>query len=292
MKKASIVIPVYNEAGELEKVLNALKNQTFPQEEFEVIVVDNGSTDHTKELVDRYKGVRYILQVEYLNSSYSSRNRGIEAANGEVVILLDGTVIPEKDWLEEGLQCMEREGADIVTSKVCFDFEDKVTGAKLYDSNNATTSKQVENRGVAVTASLFVKAVLFDELGKFAEGAKTAEDGIWTWKATQNGYKLVFCDRSRALKKAKTYRKLIKKQWREAKGYPVFWRLQNKKIPVYKKFVRSLLPYHPGRLDKLLQNIDFEASFTQKLRLYFVAWTVWITMSAGHIYGIYLLKKQ
>ncbi|HYW35664.1 MAG TPA: glycosyltransferase [Balneolaceae bacterium] len=292
MKKASIVIPVYNEAVELKKVLNALQEQTFQRDKFEVIVVDNGSTDNTKELVSRYKDVGYILQIEYPNSSYSSRNRGIEASNGEIICLLDGTVIPEKKWLEEGLKCMEREGADIVSSKVCFDFDGNITGAKLYDSNNATTKEQVQNRGVAVTSSLFVRTELFDEIGKFAEGAKTAEDGIWTWKATQRGYKLVFCDKSRALKKVKTFRKLLRKQWREAKGYPVFWKLQGKKIPIYKKFIKSLLPYHPQRLNKLLRNIDFEASFTQKLRLYFVAWIIWITMSAGHIYGTYLLKNE
>jgi glycosyltransferase involved in cell wall biosynthesis len=286
------VIPVYNEAVELEKVLNALEKQTFPQEEFEVIVVDNGSTDNTKELVKSYEGIKYLLQVDYLNSSYSSRNRGIEASNGEVIILLDGTVIPEKRWLEEGLNCMKKKNADIITSKVYFDFEGNVTGGKLYDSNNATTEGQVKNRGVAVTASLFVKADLFDEIGKFAEGAETAEDGIWTWKATQKGYKLEFCHKSKAIKKAKKFSKLIKKQWREAKGYPVFWRLQGKKVPIYKKLVKSLFPFHPNRLNRLLQNVDFEVNLNQKLRLYFVAWTIWITMSLGHIYGTYLLKKS
>ncbi|MDX1641171.1 MAG: glycosyltransferase [Balneolaceae bacterium] len=292
IKKASVVIPVYNEATELEKVLDALRNQTYPQSQFEVIVVDNGSTDHTQELVNRYPGVKYILQVEYLNSSYSSRNRGIEASNGEVIILLDGTVIPEKRWLEEALHCMESAQADIVTSNVRFDFQGTVTGGKLYDSNNATTRKQVETRGVAVTASLFVNAHLFAELGTFAEGAETAEDGIWTWKATQKGYKLVFCENSRAWKKAKPFRKLLKKQWREAKGYPVFWELQGKDIPIYKKFIKNLLPFHPDRLNKLVQNVDFEVTLIQKIRLYFVAWIIWITMSAGHIYGYHLLKKE
>jgi len=293
MIKASVVIPVYNEAVELEKVLNSLHKQTFPKNEFEIIVVDNGSTDHTKELVSMYPGTKFLLQVEYLNSSYSSRNRGIEASKGKVIILLDGTIIPDKNWLEEGLKCMKKKNADIVTSNVRFDFEDNVTGGKLYDSNNATTEKQVKERGVAVTASLFVKAVLFDEIGKFKEGAKTAEDGIWTWKATHKyGYRLEFCNKSRAIKKAKTFHKLLKKQWREAKGYPVFWKLQGIRPPIYKKLIKSLLPYHPVRLNKLLRNIDFKAGFIQKMRLYFVAWSVWITMSVGHIYGIHLLKQE
>ena len=292
MLKASIVIPVYNEAKDLEINLNVLRSQTYPQELFEIIVVDNGSTDNTEELVKRYEGVKYILQDEYLNSSYSSRNRGIEQARGEVVVLLDGTVIPKKKWLEAGLDCMETQDADIVTSNVRFDFDGKVTAGKLYDTNNATMERQVKNRGVAVTASLFVRKKLFDELGVFREGAVTAEDILWTWNATRNGYKLVFCDQSRASKKAKPFSKLLKKQWREAKGYPVIWDKQGRRIRIYKKFLRSLLPPPPGKVDTLLQNTDIRVNTYQKVKLYFATWLILIVMSTGHIYGTHLLDKE
>ena len=289
MIKASVVIPVYNEAIELEKTLRALQGQTYPQEQFEVIVVDNGSTDHTRELVEDFC-VTYLLQDEYLNSSYSSRNRGIERAEGEVVALLDGTVIPEKEWLEEALNCMEARQADIVTSNVRFDFDGKVTAGKLYDTNNATTERQVRERKVAVTASLFVKAFLFKKLGMFKEGAKTAEDVIWTLNATQMGYKLEYCKKSIAYKKAKTFKQLLKKQWREGKGYPEFWKKQDKNINVYKKLFRSLLPYHPKKINKLLQNVDFEVGLFHKIKLYFVAWAVFIVLTLGYVYGSHNMK--
>jgi len=286
MVNSSIVIPVYNEAVELEKVLNALHNQSIPSEEFEIIVVDNGSTDHTKQVVESFDSVNHILQIEYLNSSYSSRNRGIEAASGNIIILLDGTVIPDKKWLEEGLKCMHEKKADIITSNVRFDFDGKVTASKLYDSNNATTEKQVRERRVAVTASLFVKASLFEDLGLFREGAKTAEDIIWTWKATQKGYKIDYCKKSMAHKKAKSFVKLIKKQWREGIGYPEVWKTQGKKVKVYRKLIRSIFPYHPKRINTLLPNVDFEIGLHQKIKLYFVAWTIFIVLSLGYVCGI------
>lgn len=292
MIKASVVIPVYNEAHGLWRVLDALKEQTFPQEKFEVIVVDNGSTDNTQEVVSQYEGVQYLLQTEYLNSSFSSRNRGLEIAQGEVIVFLDGTVVPDKTWLEEGLKCMEKRNADMVSSNIRLDYGENITGAKLFDSNNGTIERKVKNRDCAITSSLFVKAILFEKLGKFREGAETAEDPMWTWKATQKGYKLEFCRESKGVKKAKTLRKLLKKQWRDAKGYPPFWELQGKNVPLVKKLARSVLPYSIGRIDKLLQNVKFEVSFYQKVRLYFVAWTISILMSIGHIYGTYLLKKE
>lgn len=292
LKYISIVIPVYNEAVELEKTLKALQNQTYPKDMFEIIVVDNGSTDHTSELVKGFNGVKYILQTEFLNSSYSSRNRGIEKAKGDIVVLLDGTVIPEHDWLEKGIHCMAAQGADIATANVRFDYDGKVTAGKLYDTNNASTRRQVEKRGVAVTASLLVKKELFSELGLFPEGSVTAQDILWTRNATMSGYKLAFCEQSIAKKKAKTFRKLIKKQWRESKGYPVIWQQQGKKVHVYKKLLRSIIPVSKSKINRLLSNSGVELNTFQMIRFYFVVWIVMIVMSAGHIYGLNLINKK
>jgi len=289
---ASIVIPVYNQSAELEKLLEILQQQTYPKDKFEVIVADNGSTDDTRELVSRYEGVQHLLQDEYLNSSYSSRNRGVEMSKGDVVVLLDGTVLPEKDWLAEGLKCMDKLGADIVTSDVKFDYGEVVTAGKIYDSNNLSTESAVENRGVAKTASLFVKKEVFETIGLFKEGADTAEDVIWTWRASQNGFKIKYCYGSVAHKKAKTFLQSVKKQWRDGKGQPAIWKEQGVEKNAVKKLISNLIPYHPRRLNKLVANKDVEVSLFMKVKLYFVAYVVWVTMSLANVYGSYQLKKE
>lgn len=292
MLKASVIIPVYNQSSELQDVLNILQNQSYPRNEFEVIVADNGSTDNTREMVNRYEGVKYLLQDEYLNSSYSSRNRGIEMAEGDVVVLLDGTVAPEKDWLAEGLKCMEMMKADIITSDVKFVFGEKVTAGQVYDSNNLSTEVAIENRGVAKTASLFVKKEVFETIGLFKEGAETAEDVIWTWKASQNGFKIKYCYNSVAYKKAKTFLQSVKKQWRDGKGQPAIWKEQGVKKSAIKKLIRNLIPFHPKRLNKLVKNKDVEISFYLRFKLYFVAYVIWVTMSLANVYGDYQLRKD
>lgn len=289
--KVSIIIPVYNEAEELEKVLSAILVQKVDASEFEVIVVDNGSTDNTRERVGKFKNVKYILEDKNLNSPYSCRNRGIEIAKGEIIVLLDGTCIPEKEWLEKGLDYLDESGADIVSSNVRFNFGDKVTAGKLYDSNNLNTEAAIKNRGVAQTASLFVKKGVFDVVGIFPEGVRSGADIRWTGKATGMGFKIDYCKGSVVRKKARTFFESLKKQWRVGKGQPVIWIEQGKVINPYKKLLSSLIPYNPNKVEKLAANKGVEVTHYLKFKLYFVAYIVWITMSLANIYGTWGIIK-
>lgn len=290
--KASIIIPVYNEVEELKKVLSALQEQTVNLTDYEIIVVDNGSTDNTGELVKSFKYVKYIIEDENLNSPYSCRNRGLEIAIGDVIVLLDGTCIPEKDWLEKGLNCFANSGADIISSNVRFNFNGRVTAGKLYDSNNLSTETAIKKRGVAKTASLFIKKGVFDVVGKFPEGVRSGADVRWTKKASDMGFKLAYCNNSIAWKKARTFSQSLKKQWRVGKGQPAIWKELGQEINPFKRLISSLIPYNPQKVNRLAANKGVEVTSYLKFKLYFVAYIVWITMSLANIYGTWLMRKD
>ena len=55
----SIIMPTYNRASYIEEALDSIKKQTFT--DYEIIVVDDGSTDNTKEILENYSGIRYLL---------------------------------------------------------------------------------------------------------------------------------------------------------------------------------------------------------------------------------------
>lgn len=97
--KASVIIPAYNSADTIEDTLKALKNQT--EKGFEVIAVDDGSTDDTREVVSRYP-------VKLLNQGHrgpaAARNLGAKMAKGDVLVFTDSDCVPAKDWLEEMLK--------------------------------------------------------------------------------------------------------------------------------------------------------------------------------------------
>jgi glycosyltransferase involved in cell wall biosynthesis len=94
--KISVVIPAYNAAGTLAQCLAALRRQVDVPGPFEVIVVDDGSDDATAEVASRF-GVT-LLQQSHAGPA-AARNRGIQAAHGELVFFTDADCIPADDWL-------------------------------------------------------------------------------------------------------------------------------------------------------------------------------------------------
>lgn len=95
MPKFSIIIPVYNVSNYLKKCLDSVFNQSF--KDFEVIAINDGSTDNSLEILEEYKDIKIINQE---NQGLSmARNNGIEASNGEYFILLDSDDYIEKDLL-------------------------------------------------------------------------------------------------------------------------------------------------------------------------------------------------
>ncbi|MBV9271638.1 MAG: glycosyltransferase [Candidatus Eremiobacteraeota bacterium] len=92
----SVVVPVYNGAATIEACLQALRGQSL-SEPYEVIVVDDGSTDATPELVQRVAGVRWIRQRNA--GAPAARNRGVAEARGEWIAFTDADCIPSRTWL-------------------------------------------------------------------------------------------------------------------------------------------------------------------------------------------------
>ncbi len=214
----SIIIPVFNDGHRLPALIEQI-NFCRSGFECELIIVDNGSTDGTEEIVSVMDGLVFLKETKHLGSPYSARNRGIEAATGEVIVLLDATCMPSDGWLQKGLECLEESGSDMVGGAVLFDFEGRITVAKIFDAlTNIKMKESIELRAVAKTANLFIRREVFDEVGMFPEGVRSGADVRWTGKATEAGKKLTFCSGAKVYKVARGFRELLRKQWRVGKG--------------------------------------------------------------------------
>lgn len=97
MKKISVVVSAYNEEKNLPKCLTALTNQTFPQKDYEIVVVDNNSTDKTVEIAKSF-GARVVTEKRQGNTFAVST--GYKAADGEIIASTDSDTVVNKDWLE------------------------------------------------------------------------------------------------------------------------------------------------------------------------------------------------
>lgn len=115
MKPLSIIIPTYNRLPRLQEVLAGLEQQQAQLKHFEVIVVADGSTDGTASYFQTYStalDLRFIVQENA--GAAAARNRGIDAATGELVLFLDDDVVPAPDLVQKHLDAHARLGADTV----------------------------------------------------------------------------------------------------------------------------------------------------------------------------------
>jgi glycosyltransferase involved in cell wall biosynthesis len=96
--KISVIIPAYNEEKFLPETLQALSRQTFSREDFEIIVVDNASTDRTSALA-KIHGADIIVQ-ECQQGTNFARQAGLLASKGRIVAFLDADCIAPPEWLE------------------------------------------------------------------------------------------------------------------------------------------------------------------------------------------------
>src|SRR4051812_27832091 len=93
----SVIVPVFNQSEPLRACLRALNGQTSPRARFEVIVVDNGSTDPVSVPTGSHSTVR--VEGESKPGSYAARNRGVAIARGSVIAFTDADCVPAADWV-------------------------------------------------------------------------------------------------------------------------------------------------------------------------------------------------
>ena len=188
----SVVVPAYNAERTLVSCLESLAAQTLPKEKFEVIVVDDGSTDTTSKIALRFD-VRYLFQKN--RGPATARNIGAHTALGQIILFTDADCAPTPDWLAE----MVRPFADSDVSAVKgsyktlqkelvarfaqMEFEDR------YDMlSHSRNIDMVDSYSAAFRKDVFIETGGFD--GCFPKANN--EDTELSYRLAAAGHRMVF----------------------------------------------------------------------------------------------------
>lgn len=206
--KASIVLPNLNGAGWFEGCIESLYAQT--EQDFELIVVDNGSTDKSLETARSYKGKPgYTLVENTENTGFSAAvNTGIHLAKAPYVLLFNNDAFAKPDMLEKMLQAIQKdEKIFAVQCLMMRHFEpEKVDDAGDYINllgwackrGNGLPVKRYQKQmrifSACGGAAMYRKEV-FEKIGGYFDEAFFAylEDVDVSWRANSQGYKNIYC---------------------------------------------------------------------------------------------------
>ncbi|MGH7410496.1 MAG: glycosyltransferase, partial [Candidatus Methylomirabilis sp.] len=151
----------------------------FPAEEREIIVVDNGSTDRTAEIVKRYP-VRYLW--EERRGAASARNRGIEASQGKILAFTNADCVVTTEWLTELTRGFDEDGIGAVEGKTVA--YPPVTSAERYRAMTRSSSHQGRHASPLApyvsTANVAFRREVFDRIGLFDPRLEGALDNDFT----------------------------------------------------------------------------------------------------------------
>lgn len=198
--KISIVIPVYNDAIRLEKLLLSLKNQSF--KDFEVIVVDDCSKDNSYETAKRYADK--IIKNKINSGPAITRNKGIKASKSNIIAFIDSDCIAGKDWLKNIYETFKDKKIKAVMGKVTITNSNLIGNAvsnlgfpaggnlgfdKVWHIDDKGFTDHISSCNAAVRKDIFDKYGVFDESFPLAG----AEDTEFSYRLTKNNVKIKYC---------------------------------------------------------------------------------------------------
>ena len=208
MVKVSVVIPVYNVEDYLEDCLNSIVNQTL--EDIEIICINDGSTDNSLEILNRYaeKDDRMIVVSQENGGHAVATNNGMSMAKGEYLYLMDSDDIVKLNTLEDTYKIAEEKNLDFVIFKAINynDPEDRYYETEVYSMGNLLKTVGTNvfnykdlpddvmfNMSVTPWSKLYNREFIERIGAKFPEGL-VFEDNVFFWQVLFNAERIYFYD--------------------------------------------------------------------------------------------------
>jgi glycosyltransferase involved in cell wall biosynthesis len=188
----SVVIPAYNSATTIAKTIEACLAQDFPKDKYEIIIADDGSTDNTREIAEKYPVVLYLYQDN--KGPAAARNLGWRSSKGQIVFFTDSDCVPEKGWISKILEIYTSEGIGGVGGSYYILNSDSLLACCIHEEIIERHSRSPREVNYLGGFNVSYRRHVLEELAGFDESYSDAsgEDNDMAYKVIRNGYKLIF----------------------------------------------------------------------------------------------------
>ncbi len=222
MIDVSVVVPVYQGEADLPELIDCLRSQTYPVDQVEYLLVDNNSTDQSFELIQAAATAKetpislHALQEDQIQSSYAARNRGIQAAQGQIIAFTDMDCRPEPQWLTDLIQPFQNENLAIVAGEILALPGDTVL--EQYAQRQETLSQKHTLAHsfcpYGQTANLAIRRTAFEQVGLFRPHLTTGGDADICWRIQQKTpYQLQFAATAIVKHRHRSSLDELRRQW-------------------------------------------------------------------------------
>jgi glycosyltransferase involved in cell wall biosynthesis len=185
MPKVSIIIPTYNRANFIGETIQSILNQTF--QDFEIIVVDDGSTDNTKKIIDGF--IKQSEKIKYLYQNHCGRpsiprNYGFKISTGKYLAFLDSDDLWLPKKLEKQINVLEKNiNVGFVDCKniIINEFGSEIKGSYKFPIYNGDVFRELLKSNIILTpGSVIIKRDVIEKIGNFDESLLSLDDwDLW-----------------------------------------------------------------------------------------------------------------
>jgi glycosyltransferase involved in cell wall biosynthesis len=228
----SIIVPALNEEQMIRDCLLSLVHLEYPKERREILVVDNGSTDRTAEIVSSFP-VQYLYEKRI--GPPAARNRGIGASKGELIAFTDADCIASRAWLSELVKAFEAKDVGAVAGEVVA-YPTK-TPAEWYAAKVRHLSPQKYLARpllpFAAFANLAFRREVFDRIGPLDEDIPWGESTDYCTRFfRESGLQLQFAPKALIFHRHRsTSREFFRQQVRYGRGHAMLYIKYRQEIP-------------------------------------------------------------
>jgi len=233
--KVSIIVPAYNEEETIADCIQSLLNLNYPKNMYEILIVDNNSTDATSKIIQKYHNISYFN--ERKQGTATARNLGIKKSKGEILAFIDADCVASKNWL---INLIEEFNPNTKIAGIGGKIRvfhpssiiEKFGNLRLYNQEQFIEGTSGQPPFLA-TGNCAYKAKILKKVGSFDTSFITSEDNDLGWRVHFLGYQLAYAS------KAIVYHRMPKTLFSVLKRQFVYGQDNAKLINKHRKYLKK-----------------------------------------------------